>query len=100
VALGAVVLIPVGVILAERILAGGYRLKVVWSNALPVSATRATVTRSGLNSLGVADVINLVSIIEVAVVDPVGVLVGEPPRLAWTWPVMGVTVGCFGVSLE
>ena len=100
VTLGAIVLIPVGVVLPARVLAGGDLLEVSGIDALPVRAARATVARPGLDRLSVADVINLVSVGEVAVVDPVGVLVGEPPWLPWSWAVVSVTVGCLGVPLK
>ena len=100
VALGAVIFVPVGVVLPFRVLAGGDLLKVSGVYALTVRAARSTVARPGLDSLGVAEVIDLVSVGEVTVMYPVGVLVGEPSRLPWSWPVVGVPVGCLGVSLE
>ena len=62
VALGAVILVPVSVILPLSVLAGGDLLKVSGIDALAVRAARPTVTRSGLDSLGVAQVIDLIPV--------------------------------------
>ena len=100
VTLRTIILVPIRVVLSASVLRSGDQFQVIRPDALPVRAARATVTRSGLDRLSVADVIDLVSVGEVAIVDPVGVLVGEPPWLPWSWAVVSVTVGCLGVPLK
>ena len=62
VTLRTIILVPVGVVLPFRVLAGGDLLKVSGVDALAVRAARSSVARPGLDSLGVAQVVDLVSV--------------------------------------